>query len=264
LGLEVMGRFLNGENFIPVWREALTRLQNALRLQKDDMLWRTLRLSIDDLVPIERKMLFDVATFFSNTIGKKKATNVKIALEIWKRYLCKTPNIVLKRLLDKSLLKVGEHGQLVMHVLVRNMCQRIVTEQFMDGAQDHYSASRAQNLPSQLLDVSKCPTLGACAEVGNYMSYPRVRRLAYSPPTERVRRLAYSPPMERLVSSLIRALFRRHPFTHYTTVSDDGGNESEILYENPLLDDTRNNVSPMDYLHHSEMVIVEVKLLISQ
>lgn len=155
LGLEVMGRFLNGENFIPVWREALTRLQNALRLQKDDMLWRTLRLSIDDLVPIEREMLFDVATFFSNTIGKKKATNVKIALEIWKRYLCKTPNIVLKRLLDKSLLKVGEHGQLVMHVLVRNMCQRIVTEQFMDGAQDHYSASRAQNLPSQLLDVSK-------------------------------------------------------------------------------------------------------------
>jgi len=85
----------------------------------------------------------------------------------------------------------------------------------------------------------QCPTLGACAEVGNYMSYPRVRRLAYSPPMERARRLAYSPPMVRLVSSLIRALFRRHPFTHYTTRSDDGGNESEILYENPLLDDTR-------------------------
>jgi hypothetical protein len=43
----------------------------------------------------------------------------------------------------------------VMHVLVRNMCQRIVIEQVMDGTRDHYSASRVQNLPSQLLDVNK-------------------------------------------------------------------------------------------------------------
>lgn len=155
LSLEVMGRFLNGENFIPVWRDALTRLQNARRLQEDDMLWRTLRISIDDLEPIEREMLFYVATFFSNTIGEEKGTKVKTASKIWTRYLCKTPNIVLKRLMDKSLLKVGEHGQLVMHDLVRNTCQRIVTEQFMNGARDHYSTSRVQNLPSQLLDVSK-------------------------------------------------------------------------------------------------------------
>jgi hypothetical protein len=57
--------------------------------------------------------------------------------------------------MDKSLLKVGEHGQLVMHDLVHNMCLRIVTEQVMDGTRDHYSASRVQNLPSQLLDVNK-------------------------------------------------------------------------------------------------------------
>jgi hypothetical protein len=155
LSLEVMGRFLNGENFIPMWRDALTRLQNAQRLQEDDMLWRTLRITINDLEPIEREMLFYVATFFSNTIGEEKGTNVKTALEIWKRDLCETPNIVLKRLMDKSLLKVGEHGQLVMHDLVRNMCQRIVIEQVMDGTRDHYSASRVQNLPSQLLDVNK-------------------------------------------------------------------------------------------------------------
>jgi len=155
LSLEVMGRFLNGENFIPLWRNALTRLQNARRLQEDDMLWRTLRISIDDLEPIEREMLFNVATFFFNTIGEEKETNVKTALDIWKRDLCETPNIVLKRLMDKSLLKVGEHGQLVMHDLVRNMCQRIVTEQVMDGTRDHYSTSRVQNLPSQLLDVNK-------------------------------------------------------------------------------------------------------------
>jgi hypothetical protein len=155
LSLEVMGRFLNGENFIQVWRDALTRLQNARRLQEDDMLWRTLRISIDDLEPIEREMFFNFAMFFSNTIGEEKGTKVKTALEIWKRDLCETPNIVLKRLMDKSLLKVDEHGQLVMHDLVRNMCQRIVMEQFIDGARDHCSTSRLQNLPSQLLDVSK-------------------------------------------------------------------------------------------------------------
>jgi predicted transcriptional regulator len=155
LSLEVMGRFLNGENFIPMWRDALIRLQNAQCLQEDDILWRTLRTCIDDLEPIEREMLFNVATFFSNTIGEEKGTNIKTALKIWKHYLCETPNIVLKRLMDKSLLKVDEHGQLVMHHLVRNMCQRIVTEQLMDGTRDHYSTSRVQNLLSQLLDVSK-------------------------------------------------------------------------------------------------------------
>jgi hypothetical protein len=153
LSLEVMGRFLNGENFIPVWRDALTRLQDARRLQEDDMLWRTLRITIDDLEPIEREMLFYVATFFSNTIGGEKGTKVKTALKIWKRYLCKTPNIFLKRLMDKSLLKVGEHGQLVMHDLVRNMCQRIVTEQCMNGARDHYWTSGVQNLPSQSYEL---------------------------------------------------------------------------------------------------------------
>ncbi len=155
LSLEVMGTFLYGESFIQVWEDALTRLQNAQSLQEDDILWRTLHASIDDLEPIERAMLFDVATFFFNTIGEEKGTTVETALEIWKHYLCETPNIVLKRLMDKSLLKVGEHGQLVMHHLVRIMCQRIVTEQFMDGAQDHYSARRVQSLPSQLLDASK-------------------------------------------------------------------------------------------------------------
>ncbi len=155
LSLVVMGRFLNGENFIPVWRDALTRLQNAQCLQEDDILWRTLSTTIDDLESIEREMLFNVATFFSNTIGEEKGTKVKTALEIWKRDLCETPNIVLKRLMDKSLLKVGEHGQLVMHDLVHNMCQRIVTEQFMDSARDQNSTTRVQNLPSQLWDVSK-------------------------------------------------------------------------------------------------------------
>ncbi|CAK9869382.1 unnamed protein product [Sphagnum jensenii] len=246
LGLEVMGRFLNGENFIPVWRDALTRLQNAQPLQEDDMLWRTLRISIDDLEPIEREMLFNVATFFSNTIGEEKGTKVKTALQIWKSHLCEAPNIVLKRLMDKSLLKVGEHGQLVMHDLVRNMCQRIVTEQVMDGTRDHYSTSRVQNLPSQLLDVSKCPTLGACAEVGNYMSFSRA-----------------SAPR---ASSLIRRLFRRHPFQHRIFLRERAA-ECAAVFEcdiTPFLDDTRNNVGPMDYLHHSEMVIIEVKLLISQ
>lgn len=154
LSLEVMGRFLDGENFIPVWRDALTRLQNAQRLQEDDILWRTLCTSIDDLEPIEREMLFNVATFFSNTIGEEKGTNIKTALEIWKHYLCETPNIVLKRLMDKSLLKVGEHGQLVMHDLVRNMCQRIVTEQGMDSTRDHYSADTVQNL-SEMSEVKQ-------------------------------------------------------------------------------------------------------------
>jgi predicted transcriptional regulator len=138
LSLEVMGRFLNGENFIPVWRDALTRLQNALRLQEDDMLWRTLRISIDDLEPIEREMLLNFADYFSSSsIGEEKG------------------KVVLRRLVDKSLLKVDEHGRLVMHDLVYNMCQRIAMEEFMDDAQVHYLPRRVQNLPSQLLDVSK-------------------------------------------------------------------------------------------------------------
>jgi hypothetical protein len=130
LSLEVMGRFLNGENFIQVWRNVLTWLQNGRRLQEDDMLWRTLRISIDDLEPIEREMLLNVA------IGEEKGTKVKTALKIWKRDMC--DDIVLKRLMDKSRLKVDEHGRLVMYDLVRNMCQRIVTESrernFRNGA----------------------------------------------------------------------------------------------------------------------------------
>jgi hypothetical protein len=145
LSLEVMGRFLNGENFIPVWRDALTRLQNARGLQEDDILWTTLRVSIDDLEPSERELLLHVATFFSNTIGEEKGTNVKTVLETWEPYRGETPDIVLKRLMDKSLLKVGEHGQLVMHDLVSNMCQRIGMEQFMDG----------QRLSNRLLDVDE-------------------------------------------------------------------------------------------------------------
>jgi len=82
----------------------------------------------------------------------------------------------------------------------------------------------------------QCPTLAACAEVGNYKSISR-RRLS------RASSLTRTHPFRRRASSLVRTPFPTHPITH--TLSDDGGNELEILYEDirsdfaPLLDDTR-------------------------
>jgi len=72
----------------------------------------------------------------------------------------------------------------------------------------------------------------------NYMSFSR-------PSLSRASSLIRTHPFRRRASSLIRALFRRHPIARYTALSDDGGNELEILYEDipfdfaPLLDDTR-------------------------
>jgi len=55
--------------------------------------------------------------------------------------------------------------------------------------------------------IFQCPTLGACVEVGNYMSFSRA-----SPP--RASSLIRTHPFRRLASFLIRLLFRRHPFQH--------------------------------------------------
>ncbi len=78
LSLEVMGRFLNGENFIPVWRDAFTQLQNAQSLQEDDMLKRTLRISIDDLEPLKEKCFLMLLCSSLTLLEKKKEQRSKL------------------------------------------------------------------------------------------------------------------------------------------------------------------------------------------
>jgi hypothetical protein len=126
LSLEVIGGFLHTKQHLEskkqleIWKDVLQRLRNAVTLDggKDDKLWRSLRVSYDDLQPIECNMFLDIACYFCGL-------NEQMIIQIWDSQ--SSPQLGLQNLKDRSLVKLRENGNLVMHDQLRDMGRKIAT-----------------------------------------------------------------------------------------------------------------------------------------
>jgi hypothetical protein len=119
LSLKVMGAFLRGKERIRSWERAFQRMKRGRQLDGDEGLWSTLRISFDGLENDEKNMFLDLACFYPMGMRKEKA------LHIFTNYGA-SPNHVLEILVDKSLVKIGEEGNLEMHDQLRDMGRMIV------------------------------------------------------------------------------------------------------------------------------------------
>jgi hypothetical protein len=118
LSLEVMGGFLHTKQQLEIWKDVLQRLRNAEALDggKDDKLWRSLQISYDDLQPIECNMFLDIACYFCGL-------NEQMIIQIWDSQ--SSPQLGLQNLKDRSLVKLSENGNLVMHDQLQDMGRKI-------------------------------------------------------------------------------------------------------------------------------------------
>ena len=119
LSLKVMGAFLRGKERIRSWERAFQRMKRGRHLDGDEGLWSTLRISFDGLENDEKNMFLDLACFYPMGMQKEKA------LRIFANYGA-SPNHVLEILVDKSLVKIGQEGNLEMHDQLRDMGRMIV------------------------------------------------------------------------------------------------------------------------------------------
>jgi energy-coupling factor transporter ATP-binding protein EcfA2 len=130
LSLEVMGGFLHTkihlkvEDQLLIWEEALQKLNNMEPLygDKNDRLQKTLKICYKDLTKIERNMFLDIVCFFG---GFKQKTIIRI----W--HSSYSYGIELSNLQDRSLLKVGKNGDIIIHDQLRDMCRKIEIEKKM-------------------------------------------------------------------------------------------------------------------------------------
>ncbi len=120
LSLEVMGGFLHTKQQLEIWKDVLQRLRNAKALDggKDDKLWRSLRISYEDLQPTECNMFLDIACYFCGF-------NEQMIIQIWDSQ--SSPQLGLQNLKDRSLVKLSENVNLVMHDQLRGMGRKIAT-----------------------------------------------------------------------------------------------------------------------------------------
>jgi energy-coupling factor transporter ATP-binding protein EcfA2 len=124
LSLEVMGGFLHThidlevEDQLLIWEEALQKLNNMEPLYGDenDKLCSTLKICYDALAKSERNMFLDVACFFC---GFK----LKTIIRIWDS--SRSPRINLSNLQNKSFLKVGKNGEIIIHDQLRDLGRKI-------------------------------------------------------------------------------------------------------------------------------------------
>jgi hypothetical protein len=120
LSLEVMGGFLHTKQHLEIkkqleiWKDALQRLRNVEALDggKDDKLWRSLQISYEDLQHNECNMFLDIACYFCGL-------NEQMIIQIWDSQ--SSPQLGLRNLKDRSLVKLSENGNLVMHDQLRDM-----------------------------------------------------------------------------------------------------------------------------------------------
>jgi hypothetical protein len=139
LSLEVTGSWLWTKKNVEEWKESLLRLKSAQPFSGgcivNDKLWGRLRICYDDLAHEEREMFLDIACFFSEYNSKiegiwtrQNAITIQKALQIWKVPSRHSPMICLQNLMDRSLVKVNDKGDLVMHDQLRDMGRQIVRE----------------------------------------------------------------------------------------------------------------------------------------
>ena len=122
LSLEVMGAYLRTEAKSN-WPEVLKKLKGAEALDggqsKDSRLWRSLRISFDSLGPIEKDQFLDVVCFFNKNENVRSST----AWHIW------GSKVALQILIGRSLVKINEEDQLVVHDQLRDLGRKIVEEE---------------------------------------------------------------------------------------------------------------------------------------
>jgi energy-coupling factor transporter ATP-binding protein EcfA2 len=133
LSLEVTSSWLSTKRNPQEWKEGLSRLKNAKPFGGDrienDKLWGRLRICYIDLAYEEREMFLDVACFFSEYNSKfKTGITIQKALQIWKVPSQYSSMTSLQNLKDRSLVKVNDKGNLVMHDQLRDMGRQIVKE----------------------------------------------------------------------------------------------------------------------------------------
>ncbi len=134
LSLEVMGGFLHNKQHLEIkkqleiWKDALQRLRNAETLDggKDDKLWRSLQISYEDLQPTKCSMFLDIACYFCGL-------NERMIIQIWDSQ--SSPQLGLQNLKDRSLVKLSENGNLVMHDQLRDMGRKFARKKIDYGIQ---------------------------------------------------------------------------------------------------------------------------------
>ncbi|CAK9266464.1 unnamed protein product, partial [Sphagnum jensenii] len=123
LSLEVLGCYLCDIHELKIWKDALQELKDGRNIpgsSNNEMLWKTLQISYDHLIQIEKDMFLDIACFF---IGFKKSTFCRVYGDY-----SSSPMLRLQNLKDKSLIKWAEDGSLYMHEQLRDMGRNIATE----------------------------------------------------------------------------------------------------------------------------------------
>ncbi len=118
LSLEVMGGVLHTKQRLEIWKDVLQRLRNveALHGGKVDKLWRSLQISYDNLQPTECNMFLDIACYFCDL-------NEQMSIQIWDPQ--SSPQLGLQNLKDRSLVKLNENGNIVMHGQLRDMGRKL-------------------------------------------------------------------------------------------------------------------------------------------
>jgi energy-coupling factor transporter ATP-binding protein EcfA2 len=123
LSLEVLGSYLYTEDDLKIWKGALHELKggrNMIGSSNDEILWKTLRISYDNLIKTHQDMFLDIACFF---VGIKKSTICRV---YWNGD--DSSSLILKNLTDRSLIKWVEGDSLYMHEQLRDLGQNIATE----------------------------------------------------------------------------------------------------------------------------------------
>ncbi len=153
LSLEVTGSWLSMKRNPQEWKEGLSRLKNVKPFGGDrienDKLWRRLWICYIDLADEEQEMFLDIACFFSEYNSKfdlayeeqetfidiafseanlefETGLTIQKALQIWKVSSQDSSMSSLQNLKDRSLVKVNDKGNLVMHDQLHDMGRHIV------------------------------------------------------------------------------------------------------------------------------------------
>ena len=116
LALKVLGSFLFGKS-TNEWKSALKRLKEFPKTEILDVL----KISYDGLEITEKQIFLHIACFFNHE-GEDHVVEVLDSLGLH-------PDIGLRELRNKSLLKIDDEGTLWMHDLLEEMGKNIVRQE---------------------------------------------------------------------------------------------------------------------------------------